>query len=101
MDCRRAAPKGTLTIDKGAEIALETGKSLLPAGVIAVSGDFQRGDAVVIQSLDRTTLGRGLCAYSWEEVTSIMGRKTTEIEKLIGYRGRDEIIHRDDLVLGC
>lgn len=94
------SPKGSLTIDKGAELALKQGKSLLPAGVIEVDGEFERGDAVIVQSMAQRPLGRGLCAYSREEAANIMGRKSAEIEKLIGYRGRDEIIHRDDLVMG-
>lgn len=93
------SPNGTLTIDKGAERALKQGKSLLPAGVIKVEGAFQRGDAVTVKSMDGYRLGRGLSAYSSEEAACIMGRQTSEIEALIGYEGRDEIIHRDDLVM--
>lgn len=93
------SPKGSLTVDKGAEKALRQGKSLLPAGVVSVEGEFERGDAVMVVATDGRKLGRGLCAYSHRETACIMGRHTREIESLLGYRGRDEIIHRDDLVV--
>ncbi len=93
------SPRGALVVDRGAEQALREGKSLLPAGVVRVEGAFQRGDAVTVQSIDGRRLGRGLSAYSCEEAACIMGRQTSEIEALIGYQGRDEIIHRDDLVM--
>ena len=92
-------PKGQLTIDAGAEKALLSGKSLLPAGVTRAEGTFERGDAVVIRAADGRELGRGLTAYSAEDARRIMGYKTSEIEALLGYRGRDEMIHRDDLVV--
>jgi len=90
---------GAITLDAGAAGALARGKSLLPAGVIAVDGQFQRGDAVLVRGPDGATLGRGLIAYSAEDARRIMGHKSREIEALLGYRGRDEMIHRDDLVL--
>ncbi|MCZ6523700.1 MAG: glutamate 5-kinase, partial [Alphaproteobacteria bacterium] len=92
-------PRGSLTIDGGAQAALAAGKSLLPAGVIAVEGDFERGDPVTVTGADGSELGCGLCAYSGADSRRIMGHKRREIEVLLGYRGRDEIIHRDDLVL--
>lgn len=92
-------PAGTLTVDDGAARALATGKSLLPTGVIAVEGRFDRGDAVIVRNGAGTELGRGLCAYAAEDAKRIMGHKSREIEALLGYRGRDEMIHRDDLVL--
>ena len=92
-------PAGALLLDAGAEKALRSGKSLLPAGVVGVEGSFQRGDAVLVKTADGRVLGRGLSAYSAEDARRIMGYKTSEIEALLGYRGRDEIIHRDDLVL--
>jgi glutamate 5-kinase len=92
-------PRGVLLIDDGALKALGTGKSLLPAGVTAVEGDFQRGDAVLVRGSDGREAGRGLSAYSAADACRIMGHKSREIEALLGYRGRDEIIHRDDLVL--
>ncbi len=88
---------GTLVIDAGAERALRSGKSLLPAGVKAVAGHFQRGDAVVIRSEDGRELARGLIAYNDEDAKRLVGRRTAEIEALLGYRGRDEMIHRDEL----
>ncbi|MDA0228873.1 MAG: glutamate 5-kinase [Proteobacteria bacterium] len=92
-------PRGTLTIDAGAEAALLAGRSLLPAGVGAVEGDFERGEAVTVRGAGRGLIGRGLCAYSAADARRIMGHKTGEIERILGYRGRDAIIHRDDLVL--
>jgi glutamate 5-kinase len=92
-------PVGSLTVDDGALKALSGGKSLLPAGVVAVEGPFERGDAVRV--LDRTgrEVARGLSAYSAGDAQRIMGHKSREIEALLGYRGRDEMIHRDDLVV--
>ncbi len=92
-------PAGTLIVDLGAEAALAHGKSLLPAGVIAVEGSFERGDAVVVKSAGGRALGSGLAAYSADDARLILGHKTGEIEARLGYRGRDEMIHRDDLVL--
>lgn len=86
-------------VDDGAVAALRQGRSLLPAGVRAVEGEFQRGDAVVVRDLAGRTLARGLSAYSAEDARRIQGHKSGDIERLLGYRGRDEIIHRDDLVL--
>ena len=93
-------PAGTITVDDGALRALEKGKSLLPAGVIAAEGNFQRGDAVVVKDPGGREVARGLTAYSAADARRIMGHKSGEIEGLLGYRGRDEMIHRDDLVLG-
>ncbi len=93
-------PAGTITVDDGALKALEKGKSLLPAGVIAAEGDFQRGDAVIVKGPGGREVARGLTAYSAADARRIMGHKSGEIEGLLGYRGRDEMIHRDDLVLG-
>ncbi|MBT4888284.1 MAG: glutamate 5-kinase [Rhodospirillales bacterium] len=90
---------GTIIIDAGAVSALSSGKSLLPAGVSDVKGNFERGDAVVVCSVDDQVLAHGLSAYSAGDVAMIKGHKTSEIEALLGYRGRDEIIHRDDLVI--
>lgn len=92
-------PRGTITIDDGAYQALGKGRSLLPAGVKSVEGDFQRGDAVVIHLTDGRVAGRGLSAYSAADARRIVGHKSDEIEQILGYRGRDEMIHRDDLVL--
>ena len=92
-------PAGTVRVDPGAEAALRRGRSLLPAGVTAAEGQFERGDAVDVLSAEGRVLARGLTAYSRTDVLRIMGRRSTEIEQLVGFRGRDEIIHRDDLVL--
>jgi glutamate 5-kinase len=92
-------PKGTIRVDAGAERALTSGRSLLPAGVTAVEGSFERGEAVRVVGSDGTELGRGLIAYSSEEAVAIAGSQSRLIEDILGYRGRDEMIHRDDLVL--
>jgi glutamate 5-kinase len=92
-------PVGSIVIDSGAEAALSKGRSLLPAGVTVVSGSFERGDPVTIQAADGRVLGRGLSAYGSADAERIAGHKTGEIYQLLGYRGRDEIVHRDDLVL--
>jgi glutamate 5-kinase len=90
---------GTLTVDDGAVKALKGGRSLLPAGVRAVSGRFKRGDAVSVRDAAGREIARGLSAYAAEDAQRIAGRKSAEIEALLGFRGRDEMIHRDDLVL--
>lgn len=92
-------PRGTLVIDDGAAAALGKGKSLLPAGVKGLTGSFQRGDLLLVTNLAGEELARGLSAYAASDVDLIKGRKTREIESLLGYRGRDEVIHRDDMVL--
>ncbi len=92
-------PKGTVEIDAGAEKALLSGKSLLPAGVRKVQGAFERGDAVVIRSADGRELGRGLVAYAREDAARIIGRKSGEIAAILGHAGRTELVHRDDMVL--
>ncbi len=92
-------PSGTLVLDDGAVRALARGKSLLPAGISAIKGDFQRGDAVILQDGAGTEVGRGLSAYSAADARRILGHKSGEIEGLLGYRGRDEMVHRDDLVV--
>jgi glutamate 5-kinase len=91
--------QGTIIIDPGAERALLSGKSLLPAGVKSVAGHFERGDAVLVKSEDGRELARGLIAYNDEDARRLVGRRTVEIESILGYRGRDEMIHRDDLAL--
>ena len=92
-------PSGTLTVDDGAAGALRHGKSLLPAGVVAVEGVFERVDAVIISTRTGNEAGRGLSAYSSADIRRIAGYKSGEIAGILGYRGRDEIIHRDDLVV--
>ena len=92
-------PAGTIVVDNGALGALNDGKSLLPAGVTGIHGRFDRGDAVVVAAQDGREIARGITAYSANDARQIMGNKTSEIEGILGYRGRDEIVHRDDLVL--
>jgi glutamate 5-kinase len=93
-------PKGTLTIDAGAVTALRAGKSLLPAGVIRVDGQFARGDAVVVRGPDTHEIGRGLVAYDAEDAEKIKGRSSPDVMAILGISGRSEMIHRDDLVVG-
>ncbi len=93
-------PKGTLVIDAGAVAALRRGKSLLPAGVARVDGAFTRGEAVVIRGPDGMEIGRGLCAYDAEDAQKIRGRASADIASILGFSGRTEMIHRDDLVVG-
>jgi glutamate 5-kinase len=92
-------PAGAISVDEGAVRALMQGKSLLPAGVTRAVGRFDRGDTVSIFGPDGVEVARGICAYSDGDAARIIGRKSAEIEMLLGYRGRDEIVHRDDLVL--
>jgi glutamate 5-kinase len=92
-------PAGSLTIDNGALKALREGKSLLPAGVVAARGRFERGDTVSVLGVDGVEVARGIVAYPDVDAARIMGRKSSDIESILGFRGRDEIIHRDDLVI--
>jgi glutamate 5-kinase len=93
-------PRGALMIDAGAIKALRMGKSLLPAGVVKVEGAFGRGDAVVVRGPDGHEVGRGLIAYDAEDADKIKGRSSADVLLILGYTGRTEILHRDDLVLG-
>ena len=93
-------PKGTLTIDAGAVAALRGGKSLLPAGVIRIDGTFASGDAVVIRGPDGAEVGRGLVAYDADDALKIKGRSSADILSILGFAGRTEMVHRDDLVVG-
>nr|WP_153214530.1 glutamate 5-kinase [Tritonibacter litoralis] len=92
-------PRGTLTVDEGAARALMSGKSLLPAGVRHVEGDFGRGEPLAILSPDGRKLGQGLSRYTAQETKSIQGRKSAEIEPILGYAARAALIHRDDMAL--
>ena len=92
-------PCGTMVLDDGALSALKAGKSLLPIGVVAVDGQFEKGDAVLITDKAGVELARGLSAYSSADAQKIIGRNSSEIEDLLGYRGRDELVHRDDMAL--
>ena len=95
----RLEPRGVVEIDAGAEKALLSGKSLLPAGVKRVEGAFERGDAVVIRAADGRELGRGLVAYARDDAVRIIGKKTSEIAAILGFAGRAALVHRDDMVL--
>jgi glutamate 5-kinase len=92
-------PSGALIIDDGALRALSEGRSLLPAGITAARGRFDRGDTVSVFTADGREVARGIVAYSDADAARIMGRRSGEIADLLGFRGRDEMIHRDDLVL--
>jgi len=91
-------PRGTLHVDEGAARALRRGASLLPVGVRRIEGAFSRGDAVAIRD-DTGVLGRGLVAYDADEAARIIGRASREIEAILGYPGRAEMVHRDDMAL--
>ena len=92
-------PPGILVIDAGAQRALGSGKSLLPAGVVRIEGRFERGDTVSVRTEDGMEVARGICAYADADAARLVGRKSSEIVQLLGFRGRDEMIHRDDLVI--
>jgi glutamate 5-kinase len=93
-------PRGVLHIDAGAVRALRTGKSLLPAGVVKVEGAFDRGDAVIVRGPDGAEIGRGLVAYDASDAEQIKRRSSADVLSILGFTGRTEMIHRDDLVLG-
>ena len=92
-------PRGTIGVDAGAAAALRNGKSLLPAGVVAVDGLFDRGDLIAVEDQVGRTIGHGLSSYSAADAAKIKGHKSREIETMLGYRGRDEMIHADNLVM--
>jgi glutamate 5-kinase len=92
-------PAGAVSIDAGALRALHSGKSLLPAGITATRGHFERGDTISVLAPDGAEVARGIVAYSDEDAKRILGRKSSEIEALLGFRGRAEFIHRDNLVI--
>jgi glutamate 5-kinase len=92
-------PKGIIHVDAGAVAALRNGKSLLPAGVIKVSGDFARGDAVLVRGPDGEEVARGLVAYDSEDAAKIVRKSTADIALILGYEGRAAMIHRDDLAM--
>jgi glutamate 5-kinase len=93
-------PRGAVHIDAGAVRALRSGKSLLPAGVVKVDGSFERGDAVVVRGPDGAEIGRGLIAYDAADADKIKGLSSADVRELLGYEGRTEMVHRDDLALG-
>ncbi len=93
-------PRGVLRVDAGAASAIvAAGKSLLSSGILEVEGTFKMGDAVEIRGPDGGCLARGLVAYDARELLSLRGRRTDAIEATLGYKYRDEVVHRDDLVI--
>jgi glutamate 5-kinase len=92
-------PRGAIVIDAGAVRALKLGRSLLPAGVVRVEGEFDRGDAVVVRGPDGDEIGRGLIAYDTADAGKIKGLSSNDVHMILGFTGRTEMIHRDDLVL--
>jgi glutamate 5-kinase len=92
-------PAGEVQVDAGAAAALSRGKSLLPAGVTQVTGKFERGDAIIVRDGEGREIARGLSAYSSADTERLRGKQSGQIEAILGYRGRDEIIHRDDLAI--
>ncbi|MCB2109288.1 MAG: glutamate 5-kinase [Rhodobacteraceae bacterium] len=92
-------PSGVVVVDDGAIKALQSGKSLLPAGIAAVEGAFERGDAVQVRAKDGKVIAKGLSAYGSDDLRKIAGRKSDTIESVLGFQGRSEAIHRDDLVM--
>ena len=92
-------PNAQIVLDAGALDALRRGKSLLPAGITAVRGSFGRGDPVVILDQADHPVGQGLSRYTSAEARQIMGRRSADIEAVLGYKGRAALIHRDDMVL--
>jgi glutamate 5-kinase len=93
------SPKGSVFVDDGALKALKSGKSLLPVGVKKTEGDYVRGDAVHIRTMEGKILGMGLIAYSTEEAQRIIGKASDKIPAILGYEGREELIHRNDMAL--
>ena len=92
-------PKGWVMLDTGAVDALRDGKSLLPVGVKTISGDFERGDAVEIKAPSGEILGVGLIAYSADDARQLLGRRSNEIMEILGFAGRKELVHRNDMAL--
>jgi glutamate 5-kinase len=92
-------PVGELVVDQGAEKALAKGSSLLAVGVTAVHGEFKKGACVRIIGTDGRDIGRGLCNYPAHEAKKILGKRSEELAKFLGYEGSDEMIHRNDLAL--
>ena len=92
-------PAGELHVDAGAAAALRRGKSLLPAGVTRVVGQFERGDALIVRDAEGRRSRAGCRPIRAVDAEQLRGRKSSEIESLLGFHGRDEIIHRDDLVI--
>jgi len=93
-------PRGMVIVDEGAEQALlRNGKSLLPSGILALEGVFQKGDPVSIKNTKGEIIGIGIVNYSSSELEKVLGRSTMEIQSILGFRGEDEIIHRNNMVI--
>jgi glutamate 5-kinase len=92
-------PAGKLMLDDGAVRALHNGKSLLPSGIVEVTGHFEKGDSVSIISPAGVEVARGIVTYSAEAIRAIRGRGSRDIEAILGYTSGDEVIHRDDMAL--
>ena len=92
------APKGEVIIDEGAAKAINNGKSLLPAGVKKINGNFEKGDHILVKDQDNVECARGLTSFSSMEVEKIKGSHSSKIKNILGYSSREEIIHKDDLV---
>ena len=92
------APKGSIIIDDGAKKALKSGKSLLAAGIKKITGKFNKGDHIKILDRKNIECARGLSSFTSEEITKIMGHHSNQIEKLLGYVSKSEVIHKDDMV---
>ena len=94
------SPNGALVVDDGAVQAIvERGKSLLPSGVVDLQGNFENGDVVSIFNLNRSEIARGLVNYCDKELQKILGKRSSEIEKILGYCYYEEVVHRDNLVI--
>jgi|TARA_B110000116_G_scaffold265201_1_gene274050 glutamate 5-kinase len=91
-------PSGSIIVDRGAQKAIQDNKSLLPAGIIEINGRFNRGDVITILTSKNNKIGIGVIAYDSSDAKKIIGKNSKHIKDVLGYDGRDEIIHKDDLV---
>ena len=92
------APKGTIIIDNGAIQAIKNGKSLLPAGIKSVNGKFEKGDHIKVLDSNNKEYARALSSFSSDEINKIKGCQSNQIKKILGYSGKDEVIHKNDMV---
>ena len=92
------SPKGEVIIDQGAMAAISNGKSLLPAGVKKINGNFEKGDHILVKDQNNIECARGLASFSSKEIEKIKGTHTSKIKNILGYSSREEVIHKDDLV---
>ena len=92
-------PSGTIVVDHGASKAIFQNKSLLPAGVIEIKGKFNRGDVISVTNINNQKIGIGVIAYDSYDSKKIIGKNSKDIKHILGYEGRDELIHKDDLVI--